>query len=673
MPDKSGSGKPAPSSARIPLRLAVSMIFSYARSRISEQLRAVAFLVIFLAAFQLLVLRRPLPNAAGVALGIGGVIVGLSLFLEGLFLGVMPLGQRCGLHVPARTGKAGILVFSVIVGAAATIAEPAIVFLRAQGGGIEPWQAPLLYLLLNRGTAWLVASIAGGVGIAVAYGSFRFLKGWSLKPFIFIVMPLLLLVSFFASNDIRMETALGLAWDTGGVTTGPVTVPLIIALGVGVSRFSGRGNDEFGGLGVVTAASAIPVLAVLALMFSLAPRVPDPSGAAGFFSEKNREKAVFVAGSEEKLRQLALESLPAELFNIVFPDSAEKNESVLPDGAAPADAHQGGKNELSADNYLPAHGKPSRPVFSYLVDAIKSLVPLTLVLFIILKILKPGRQDGTDEIILGLFFAVAGMFLFSLGMEKGLDVLGRQAGRSLPAAYTVTQQTEETKIFTGIDESMIVRGASSEGITEYLIVTESGSPEFYNFDRNRYNAGEGTYIHIPVQRPILSYAPLWIGFAAVLAFVFALGFGATLAEPSLSALGSTVEELSTGTYRQAFLVKTVAVGVGTGMAAGFARILFDLPLVWMIGIPYAAALLLTLVSSEEFVSVAWDSAGVTTGPVTVPLVLAAGLGVGEVSGTAGSFGVVALASVYPVITVLLTGLVLNRKKSRMQSETGKRV
>ncbi len=93
----------------------------------------------------------------------------------------------------------------------------------------------------------------------------------------------------------------------------------------------------------------------------------------------------------------------------------------------------------------------------------------------------------------------------------------------------------------------------------------------------------------------------------------------------------------------------------------------------MIGIPYAAALLLSLVSSEEFVSVAWDSAGVTTGPVTVPLVLAAGLGVGEVSGTAGSFGVVALASVYPVITVLLTGLVLNRKKSRMQSETGKRI
>ena len=81
MANKSGSVNSTPSPARIPLRLAVSMIFSYARSRISEQLRAVAFLVMFLAAFQLLVLRRPLPNAVGVALGIGGVILGLSLFL----------------------------------------------------------------------------------------------------------------------------------------------------------------------------------------------------------------------------------------------------------------------------------------------------------------------------------------------------------------------------------------------------------------------------------------------------------------------------------------------------------------------------------------------------------------------------------------------------------------
>jgi hypothetical protein len=93
------------------------------------------------------------------------------------------------------------------------------------------------------------------------------------------------------------------------------------------------------------------------------------------------------------------------------------------------------------------------------------------------------------------------------------------------------------------------------------------------------------------------------------------------------------------------------------MAVGFARILYDLPLSWILGVPDVLALLLSLFSSEDFAAIAWDAAGVTTGPVTVPLVIAAGLGIGAEAGASGAFAVVACASVFPVLAVLLSGLV----------------
>jgi len=143
-----------------------------------------------------------------------------------------------------------------------------------------------------------------------------------------------------------------------------------------------------------------------------------------------------------------------------------------------------------------------------------------------------------------------------------------------------------------------------------------------------------------------------------------MGFGATLAEPSLSALGTTLEEMTTGTYKRSFLVRTVAIGVGCGLMAGFGRIILDLPLIFVLGIPFLLALALSAFSSDEFVSIAWDSAGVTTGPITVPLVIAAGLGIGDRSGALESFGVVASAAVFTILAVLVSGLLVNLKKRR---------
>jgi hypothetical protein len=117
-----------------------------------------------------------------------------------------------------------------------------------------------------------------------------------------------------------------------------------------------------------------------------------------------------------------------------------------------------------------------------------------------------------------------------------------------------------------------------------------------------------------------------------------------------------VENISDGAFKKRLLIRAVALGVGLGAAAGVARILFDLSLATLLGVAYGLALVLTLVAREEYVNLAWDSAGVTTGPVTVPLLLALGVGLGAAVGAAEGFGILALCSVGPILSVLAVGL-----------------
>lgn len=100
----------------------------------------------------------------------------------------------------------------------------------------------------------------------------------------------------------------------------------------------------------------------------------------------------------------------------------------------------------------------------------------------------------------------------------------------------------------------------------------------------------------------------------------------------------------------------VSLGVAIGIAIGLAKLIFNLPLVWLILVGYLLAFVLTIFSSEAFANVAWDSAGVTTGPITVPLVLAMGLGFGNATHAVEGFGILSMASIGPILTVLMTGL-----------------
>ena len=111
----------------------------------------------------------------------------------------------------------------------------------------------------------------------------------------------------------------------------------------------------------------------------------------------------------------------------------------------------------------------------------------------------------------------------------------------------------------------------------------------------------------------------------------------------------------------------VAIGVAFGIATGVLKIVFDIPIVWLVVPGYIAAAVLTAISSEAFVNVAWDSAGVTTGPVTVPLI--AGSGIWQQLVRWINFGILAMASIGPILCVLSTGLWIQWKTARRHAES----
>ena len=155
----------------------------------------------------------------------------------------------------------------------------------------------------------------------------------------------------------------------------------------------------------------------------------------------------------------------------------------------------------------------------------------------------------------------------------------------------------------------------------------------------------------------------------MIVFAFLLGFGATLAEPALNALGATVQNLTNGAFKKSMLMYSVAAGVSVGIALGIAKLIIGFDLMTVLLPLYALGVLLTVFSTEEFVNVGWDSAGVTTGPVTVPLVLAMGLGLGNAVSAVEGFGILSLASICPIIAVLGTGAVIQFTQKRASQKT----
>ena len=238
------------------------LLTPYVSVRFVDQVRAVVPLALMLVGFQALALRSSLLDTHSIVLGILAVIIGLMFFMEGVKLGLMPFAENVGFHMPGKTHPTVLLLFSLLLGGAATFAEPSIGALQAAASAVSAERAPWLRQLLGPYVFWLVLAVAVGVGLAVSVGMVRMMLGWQLKKLVLIIVPPTLALTAWAAQQPDLVPIIGLAWDCGAVTTGPVTVPLVLAVGVGVAASAGRSDNPLSGFGIVTLASLFPILAV---------------------------------------------------------------------------------------------------------------------------------------------------------------------------------------------------------------------------------------------------------------------------------------------------------------------------------------------------------------------------------------------------------------------------
>jgi hypothetical protein len=285
-----------PQRARLRAVDAYRLIFPYAGSRVTEQARAVIPIAGFLALFQLLVLRTSIGGAEGILYGIIVTIGGLALFMEGVRLALMPFAETIGRLMPQRVSLAGVLGVAFALGVLATLAEPAIGALQAAGALTDAARAPVLAAMLTRHADLLVAAVGLGVGIAVLLGITRMMYGWRLKSLIIAVLGPCLGLTVWMAADPRLATVVGLAWDCGAVTTGPVTVPLVLAIGVGVASAAGNEDNPLSGFGIVTLASLFPVLMVMLLGLWAGGLPEQPAAAVAHGALAWHEQTPFAEG-----------------------------------------------------------------------------------------------------------------------------------------------------------------------------------------------------------------------------------------------------------------------------------------------------------------------------------------------------------------------------------------
>ena len=519
----------------VTFKQAVAILGPYVWHNLKEQLITVVPVCAYLVLFQLIILRHGFSQIAWIVGGILLVIFGLMFFLEGVRISLVPVGETIGDILPQRSTMLVLLLFSFLLGNLGAFGEPVIGSLQIAGSGVSPDAAPLLYEILVRKPVLLSLVISFGVGIAVTLSTLRTLYGWSLKPFIIPIVGTCVLATLFASRSEQLATAIGLAWDCGAVIVGPVLCPLVLALGLGIFRATGKSDSSMAGFGIAGLISVTPIVMVIALtlVFSLIGTEPvEAPVAAEATGEHSRLQAILDSG----------------------------------------------------------------------IMAVRAIAPVYIVLWLFMRYYLKEFGIPLKQYLVGMAFAIGGLFLFNSGIAVGLADIGNQVGHHLPSAF---------------------------------------------------------------HPPESSLYPTEIGKIIVVVFGVILGYGATLAEPAFNILGQQVEDVTQGAFKKRLFSQAVAIGVGVGAGLGIVSTVYHVNLIHLLLPPYAVLFALTLLSREKYVCIAWDGGSVTTGPVTVPLKIAIGIALSHATGFAEGFGIIALASAYPVMNILLLGLYVGYKERRL--------
>ena len=229
--------------------------------RFTGALRDLAPIIVVIAFFQIVVLQQPFPNLGSIAVGLLCVIAGLTLFIQGLESSLVPLGEALAQAFARKGSATALLGFAFCLGFGTTVAEPALIAIAAeaaavasQAGAIADHDgARIEYAFALR------MVVALSVGTAIVLGVLRILKGWPIHRLIIGGYVLVTVMTAFAPDEI-----IGIAYDSGGVTTSTITVPLVTALGVGLATSIRGRNPMIDGFGLIAFASLTPMIFVLA-------------------------------------------------------------------------------------------------------------------------------------------------------------------------------------------------------------------------------------------------------------------------------------------------------------------------------------------------------------------------------------------------------------------------
>ncbi|VFN05141.1 MAG: Protein of unknown function (DUF1538) [Candidatus Kentron sp. G] len=227
---------------------------------IGGSIRDLAPVILVIGFFQIVILGKPIPNLADIGIGILLVLIGLTLFVRGLEIGLFPLGETLAYSFAKKGSLLWLLAFAFALGFGTTVAEPALIAVAGEAA-----DAAVVAGMIAEGDAarseyalGLRMTVAVSVGFAIVVGVYRIIRGWPVQYLILGGYAGVVVMTFFAPEEI-----IGIAYDSGGVTTSTITVPMVTALGVGLaSSIQGR-NPFSDGFGLIAFASLTPMIFVM--------------------------------------------------------------------------------------------------------------------------------------------------------------------------------------------------------------------------------------------------------------------------------------------------------------------------------------------------------------------------------------------------------------------------
>jgi hypothetical protein len=483
-------------------------------------------IIVVVGVFQFLVIREVPEAWLPMTIGLGVVVVGIAMFLQGLELGIFPIGKNLSNELTRKGSLPLLMIFGFFLGFAAVIAEPALIAVAHQAEIISEGR-------INGFTLRLL--VAGSVGLVVALGVVRTLLGHGLQWYMIIGYIVVVIVTFFAPEEI-----VGLAYDSGGVTTNIVTVPLIAALGIGLAVSVRGRNPLLHGFGLVGLAVMVPMISV------------QLYGIVVYTFGEAREVATGIAAAVDP-----------EVTELVSEGSASLLLGMLRD----------------------------------LALMIRDVLPIIMVILVFQYLVIRKHIVHVHMVMAGFVMVIVGLYAFVVGLKMGLFPIGKS-------------------------------------MAEQLIALDNW-----------------TFVYV---------------------FAFTIGFATTLAEPALIAIGQKAEEAAQGKLDGDVIRMLVAAGVAVGITIGVHRIITGDSIHFYVMGGYAVVILLTFLSPRYIVALAYDLGGVTTSEVTVPLITA--LGIGLATNIPGrnvmidGFGLIAFASIFPIISVMVYAILVEFAKGRRGSD-----